>query len=112
MKTLTDFLSLLIEHLLRHLLPGEAQVSRHRDHAQPYRAARRKINIHTEVGSEGVRNRLVREIARCDDVGQRHAGGSADAPALCEVHLDKGAMLAAKLGERIQCLYYACTLGP
>jgi hypothetical protein len=33
-QALAHFLLLFVEHLLRHLLPGEAQVARHRDHPQ------------------------------------------------------------------------------
>ena len=42
-QALTDFLRLLVEQLLRHLLPGEAQIARHRDQAQTHGTPRREI---------------------------------------------------------------------
>ncbi len=41
-QALADLLRLHVEDLLRHLLPGEAQVAGHGDHPQADRAARRE----------------------------------------------------------------------
>ena len=118
-QAVAHLLLLLIEHLLRHLLPGEVQIARHRDHPQADRAARREAaagrDSHRSPASLCPQVRLdglVRQIAGGDDVRQRTPDQAADAAALGEVHLEEAAMLPAQPAERVQRLHHARALRP
>ena len=90
-QALADLLRLLVEHLLRHLFPGEAQVALHGDHAQADDAARREQQrsgvVVVALAGEMLLNRIVGQVAGGDDVRQQGAALAADAQALGQVRL-------------------------
>jgi hypothetical protein len=77
MQALTYLLRLRVQQLLRHLLPGKAEIARHRDRAQADAASRRKQErpgiaiavLRGEVGGYC----FVGEVAGSDDVRKRGA---------------------------------------
>ena len=115
-QALAHLLRLLVEQLLRHLLPGKAQVARHGDEAQPHRPPRREQQRAGIAGiprpRQKVGDRRVRQVAGSDDVRDRRARQRAGAAALGQVHLDEVAVLAAHAGKGIERLDHAGALGP
>jgi hypothetical protein len=115
-QALPHFLRLDVEDLLRHLLPGEAQVAGHGDHPQTDRAAGRKVHrpaiaVVLPLAEEAF-DRLVGEVARGYEV--RHAGlvSFRGPPAFGQVDLDEIAVLSAEAAEGMQGLDHAGPLRP
>ncbi len=113
---LPHFLRLLVEQLLGHFFPGEAQVAHRGNGAQADGAARRKqqgAGVAVVVfGAEPVFDGPVGEVAGGEDVGQGNARDPAGAAALGQVDFDEAAVAAAHLGERVQGLDDAGTTSP
>src|SRR5437588_10950466 len=107
-QTVADFLLLFVKHLLRHLLPGEPEISHRGDHAQADRFTRREkerpfVAI-IVLAREKFRRRPVSEVTGCKNVRD----GSSDAPRLAAAlggfFSDQGSWASAKLAERPQSL--------
>src|SRR5674476_1080410 len=115
-QALADLLRLLVQHLLRHLFPGEAQVALHGDHAQaddaPGREHERPGVMVVALAGEMLLDRIVRQIAGGDDVRQQRTAFAAHAQALGQMHFDEVAMPPAELAERIERLDRTRALGP
>ena len=105
MQALAHLLGLIVEQLLGHFFPGEAQVAHHGDQAQANIATRRKqqrTRIAVILRPRASRlNCVVRQVAGGDHVRQRHAAQAAGAAALGQMRLDEVAVLAGQLAERI-----------
>ena len=116
MQALADLLRLLVQHLLRHLLPREAQVALHGDHAQADDAAGReqqRPRVAVVIfAREMLRDRIVRQVAGGDDVRQQRAALAAHAQALGQMRFDEVAMPSAQLAEGIERLDHAGALRP
>ena len=116
MQALAHFLRLLVEQLLRHFLPRKAQIAHHRHQPQSDIRARREqqrtVIVVMLLRLEPGRHRVMRQIARRNDVRQRTAAQAADAAALRQVGFDEIPMLAGNLRKRIERLHDARALGP
>jgi len=116
MEALAHLLRLCIQHLLRHLFPGKAEVALHRDHPQADAPSWRKqdwagiviVALRREVSGDG----FVGEIAGGEDVGKRAAALLADAKTLGQVNFDEVAVSSAKAAERIEGLDDSGAPGP
>ncbi len=115
-EALAHLLLLLVEDLLGHLLPGEAQVAHGGDEPQadgpPRREEQRALVAVPVHPLEELGDRLVREVAGGEDVGEVGAGLAGDAAGLGEVGLDEGAVAAGEPAERVQGLDHAGALRP
>ncbi len=113
---LAHLLLLLVEPLLRRLLPGEVQVA-YRGHKpqadgtpgrEPDRAAERRAD---RLAKETL-DRRVREVAGREDVRNVRAEKARRTLRLREMHLDEAPVAAAEFCERMQALHHAGSLGP
>jgi len=109
--TLAHLLLLLVELLLRRLLPREMQVAHRRHEPQADGAAGRKPHRAVERVAGGLAQEAfdgdVREVAGGEDVRNLPAEGARRAPGLGEMHLDEVAVGAAEGGKRMQPLHHA-----
>ena len=116
MKAGADLLLLFIEHLLRHFLPGKAEVAHHGDEAEADAAAGREQHRAGILVVRGllqvIRNGIMGEIAGGEDVRDWGSGELADAAAFGEVHFDEGAVTPGKLAEGMKGFDDPGPLGP
>ena len=115
-EAVADFLLLFVEELLGHFLPGKAQITDGGDEAQANRAAGREqegaVVVEVTGAEEVIRDGLMSEVTRGDEVRDGGAAGLSGAPAFGEVHFDEGSMFAVQPGERVQRFDHAGALGP
>src|SRR5437879_5142830 len=95
-QTLPHLLRLLIQDLLRHLLPKKAQVVLRWNHAQPDRTTRRKQQrariVVVALRLQKFLNRLMSQIARGENMRQRDTCLLAGFPTLGQVCFDERSM--------------------
>jgi len=116
MEAVAHLLRLLVQQLLGHVFPGEAQVTRHGHEPQPDGPTLRQVQRSGIAVAVVIAQRLgdgvVGQIGRRDDVRDRRAGESAHAATLGQMRLDERAVLAVQLAEGVQGLDHAGALRP
>src|SRR5207302_6725551 len=115
-QTVADFLLLFVKHLLRHLLPGEPEISHRGDNAQADRFTRReKERPYVAIivlAREKFRRRPVSEVTGRKNVRDGSSDAARHAAALGQMCFDEGAMASGKFAERMQRLHDACAFRP
>ena len=109
-------LLLLVEFLLSGFFPRKLQVAHRGHHAQADGPAGRQVHglsesigeLAREVGFGG----LVGEVTRGEDVWNGSAKFTRGLPGFGEVHIDKTPVTSLELGEGMQALRAASSLGP
>ena len=115
-QTFAHLLRLLIEQLLRHLLPHETQIAHHRDQPQPHRFSLRQqkwtfVTIMV-VARQEIHHRPVCQIARRENVWHWSARHARSPPRFCKVRFNESAVASREFTKGMQRFDDARTLRP